>query len=558
MAGEITTTLPKLETPVLRADGISPDITDSLLPRANMGLMSPYTGADPFQLGGNILSWNPLKRSADAQVMVSRDVAQDRARDLQNNNEWISGALERKADAVVGASLRLASKPNWRALGIFTSDEAGEAWADEFAAEAEAIFNFWGNDIGRYCDTERHYTFGQLMRMAYINAERDGEVFAIIRHLPERSWAWGTTVQIIDPDRVTRPDWIVDDDRQRGGIAFDQFGAETGFYVSERHPADFNHGPFHQPLRDWAFVPRETPWGRPVGVHWFNKHRSQQHRGISRLVSAMERVKRLEKLDRSELEAAANAAVLAMYAKSNMDAKTFRGAIAGDTQLSESALEAQRLAFYAENPLNANGTRIPVLPRGDEIAIETGGREGRGYEGYHWAGMRGLASSLNTTTESLSMDFSKGNYSGIRAGFVEIWRSIMGERHAFGQALPTPAFSCVVEEAVATGRLKLPNGAPSFDVARSAYCQCEWYGPARGFVDPDHEIDAAGKRVQLNQSTLEIECAEQGLDYREVIRQRGKEKKLEEAAGVLPPEPGAVGQQGGVRYKPPGQGSTQE
>lgn len=71
--------------------------------------------------------------------------------------------------------------------------------------------------------------------------------------------------------------------------------------------------------------------------------------------------------------------------------------------------------------------------------------------------------------------------------------------------------------------------APDFYANRYAYTRCKWIGPGRGWVDPVKEAQACQLRMEIGLSTLENECASQGLDWEEVVEQRVREKnKLKE------------------------------
>jgi capsid protein len=54
------------------------------------------------------------------------------------------------------------------------------------------------------------------------------------------------------------------------------------------------------------------------------------------------------------------------------------------------------------------------------------------------------------------------------------------------------------------------------------------------------EATAAKLRIDMNVSTLEDECAEQGKDWREVLAQRANEQKEIERLGLTPPAPVAA------------------
>jgi capsid protein len=58
---------------------------------------------------------------------------------------------------------------------------------------------------------------------------------------------------------------------------------------------------------------------------------------------------------------------------------------------------------------------------------------------------------------------------------------------------------------------------------------------ARGWVDPVKEKQGAILGMDGGLSTLKRECAEQGLDYEEVIQQRAVEVAQFREAGLPPP-----------------------
>ena len=65
----------------------------------------------------------------------------------------------------------------------------------------------------------------------------------------------------------------------------------------------------------------------------------------------------------------------------------------------------------------------------------------------------------------------------------------------------------------------MPAGAPGLFEAPAAWLRARWLGPPRGYIDPVKEAQAAQIRIDTMMSTLERECAEQGLDVEEVLDQ---------------------------------------
>ncbi len=95
--------------------------------------------------------------------------------------------------------------------------------------------------------------------------------------------------------------------------------------------------------------------------------------------------------------------------------------------------------------------------------------------------------------------FLSNSYVNLKAAVYELW----------------------LEEAVNKGLVD----APDFYENRYAYTRCKWIGPGRGWVDPVKEAQACQIRMEIGLSTLEAECAGQGLDWEEVLEQRAREKE---------------------------------
>lgn len=83
-----------------------------------------------------------------------------------------------------------------------------------------------------------------------------------------------------------------------------------------------------------------------------------------------------------------------------------------------------------------------------------------------------------------------------------------------------PIYELVMEEAIALGRVT----APDFYANKYAWLKSRWVFAGRGWVDPVKEATAAKLRLDANISTLELENAEQGLDWEDVLEQRARER----------------------------------
>ena len=144
------------------------------------------------------------------------------------------------------------------------------------------------------------------------------------------------------------------------------------------------------------------------------------------------------------------------------------------------------------------------------------------------ASLRHIAAGMNIPYELLLKDFSKTNYSSARAALLEAWRYFMGRRAWLTRVWLRPIYELWLEEAVNAGRVH----APDFYEKRYAYARCRFIFSGRGWIDPVKEAEAAGIRMRLGISTLEAECAEQGLDWEDVLEQQAAERAVKQRLGL--------------------------
>lgn len=511
----------QFELPLGSSPAAVPARARSPLPKVGAQQVQPFRAGD--LMAQEMARWTPSPGAPDAEYLPQRDTIVGRIRDLARNSGWGAGAVTREVDAVIGARLMLSAKPDYRALGL------DREWADEFATAVEGRWRLWTLDPRRFCDAGRHYSIGGLFGQAYRHYTMDGDALGVLHWLPDRGGHFATTLQVVHPDRLSNPYGEPDSERLRGGVEIDRYGAAVAYHVRKGHPLDWfdRSGSRNR----WERVPRETPWGRPRIVHYFDKPQAGQTRGIARITPVVERLRMLDHYDRVELQAAVVNALLAAYIETPFDPQQVEQALSAD-DLQD--WQAYRAAWHKENPVLFGGVRLPTLLTGEKINLLSATRPTNAFADFEAACLRNIAAATGLSYEQLSNDWSKVNYSSARAALIEVWRTLSTRRELFGEGFCTPIYAAFVEELVETRQVELPRNAPPFHLAMAAYVRCRWIGPGRGWVDPLKEAQAAALRMQLGLSTLEDECAEQGKDHEDVLDQLGREL-LQMPEGVLHP-----------------------
>lgn len=485
----------------------------------------PYSGAD--QHSQELASWRPNLGSGNSDYLRGRNTMVARQRDLVRNSGWASGAVSRKLDNIIGASFRLVSRPDYRQIGQTPE------WAHEFALEAQAGWRKFAEDPDNYVDATRHDNVNGLFGLAFRCSFVDGEAFAAAIWRDDKpSWKYKTAIQLIDADRISNPAGQADSATLRSGIETDKYGAAMAYHVRKGHPADWQTA---MNAYTWERIERETPWGRRQMLHVFERERPDQLRGISPLAPIVERLKMVDKYDKVELQAAVMNAIFAAFIESPFDHDLLDGALSvEDPKLS--AYQKQRSEYHSKRGITLNGVAIPKLFPGEKLGIQTAARPAAQFGEFEKACLRNIASGVGLSYEQLSQDWSSTNYSSARAALLEVWRGMARTRTRFAEQFATPIFILWMEEAISRGDLKLPAGAPDFYEGKGAYTRCRWIGPARGWVDPVKEGQAAQIRMDSLLSTLEDESAEQGKDYEETLDQIARENKMLAERGLTRPE----------------------
>jgi lambda family phage portal protein len=506
----------------------------------------PYDAADLYD--PHLAAWTPYLWSPDAEINIYRDRIVSRVRDMVRNDGWASGSVTRILDSTIGANLRPVAKPDYRMLAAMTGlSTFDHDWSKEFGRAVDAHWRSWaGDDLGHYCDVTRNQSFSQMMRAAFRHKLVDGDALAVVKWMPDRLGLgrarYATAIQLVDPDRLSNPQMRFDQLSVRGGVEIDDNGATIAYYIRKAHAGDW----FSAALSvTWERVMRETAWGRPIVVHDFDGDRASQHRGgIGIFAPILQRLKMLIKYDGVELDAAIINSIFAAYVESPFDQEFVAEALDSGEKLN--AYQESRAEFHTDptHRIVLGGNRIPILFPGERINSVVANRPAGNFQNFERTVLHNVASGLGLSAKQVSNDWSDVNYSSARGALLEAWKTLSRRRDEFAAGFCAPIRGAWLEESFEEDDLPLPAGAPPFMAARNAYARARWMGPGRGWIDPVAEKQGAILGMDGALTTLEDECAEQGLEYEEVLEQRRFEVELFKEYGLpLPEWAGAAGDQ---------------
>ena len=266
--------------------------------------------------------------------------------------------------------------------------------------------------------------------------------------------------------------------------------------------------------------------------HLFRHEEEEQTRGVSQLATGMKLFRNLNDALESELFAQVIAASFPI----------FIGLENGGVDLPDEVREAYGISPTKPHRREIDvepGTVIFGLPDEKPYVLENK-RPSSNFPPFVEIVQRSLAAMLGIPYESLTKDFSKTNYSSMRAALNEAWKLYLFYRRWFARLYTQPIWEMVIEEAYLRNFLGIADDIAAmgaslhFYEGRQYWTSANWIGPAKGFIDPVKEIEATIKALDARLMTYEDAWAERGGDFADALPIMQEEKA---ALATIAPKP---------------------
>lgn len=426
--------------------------------------------------------------------------SQDRTR-----NDPIGAALpETLVTNIVGSGLEPQSRIRADRLGI--SEEA----AEDLENQAEAAFDSWQ----RRADAAGRLDFAELITVVMYKIIEDGEVLVNLPMLSAPGRPLGRALELVAAERLATP-------RGKSGQNIFQ-GIELGEERKEPRRYWIRKAPKvvgDMELTGYEFtgIPARDAQGRPLILHLFATRQPGQLRGVPHFAPVLKYFKSLaDSLDAEVVAQKVAACLSAVITRTDPLNPVFPTTQDPDT---------------GKKLIKLEPGMVPTLGIGEDLKLIDFKRGGETFDVFLTKVLRIIGNALGLPYELLLKDFSKTNYSSARAALLEAWRVFVYWRNWLTRKFCQPVWELVLEEAYLRGRF----AARDFYAHREEYCRAVWIGPGRGWVDPVKEVVAAKLEEDYNYATLADQCAAQGRDWEDVLKQKAREMKRRRELGL--PEP---------------------
>jgi lambda family phage portal protein len=369
-------------------------------------------------------------------------------------------------------------------------------------------------------DFEGDVTMMDLQQMAFRGVFESGDILAVRRRDSRPGNLIPLKVQLIEADRVSNPNNVMDSDRITGGVESDARGVIKAYYVADRHPGQIfidNAGDTR-----WYRIVKDGRNGIPLSRLLFDKRRPGQRRGVPALAPVVEPLKQISRLTDYELTASVVSSLFTVFVKTEQPQT---GGLPSAPEGSEEIPSKTGDIF-----LNPGGV-VDLLP-GEDIITASPNRPNNAYDPFFRSIVQQIGMALEIPYEILMHVYGQ-SYSASRAALLDAWRFFRGRRTWLAENFLQMIYEWAMLDAVVAGHIDLP-GFLIDDMQRRAWLGATWVGDAPGAINEKDAAEAAVVRVDGGFTTRAEETAAMtGRDWdSEVQPQREAEKRRLEESGM--------------------------
>lgn len=474
-----------------------------------------YQGADGTD--PRLLNWNPPRQTPD-QAIPELETLRSRAEDIARNSGLAASAQEVLLDNIGGHGVRIVPTPDAAALG-WSMDQA-----DEWAGQVNTKFvEYWGST---QCDLSGRHTGTDLSRLTLQTVITGGDCLALAHWLPDRFGGAFTRFQLVGPDRLAQPFGIhsTTSPTMRGGIELNPItGEPVAYHVLKSDPREFafGGGVGSERIPAWIEWQQNGQWVRRRRVIYVADDANviDQHRGVSMASPALATIKQLDLYVNATLKAAATMAMICAFVEHPMGSMETAQMFGADPASDKfKSILRMRQAFLGQL---SPGSMITLFP-GDKVTPMTPGADvSETFGPFVKLMLKTIASGgYELPLEMATRDWTDSTYSSARATLSQAQITFQRWRDWLTRRWFQPVYELWLEEQINRGLVE----APDFYGKRAAYSAIRTMYPGKGWIDSKTEVAAAGERMRLGLSSLAMECAEQGVDWRDIARQQSQEQ----------------------------------
>lgn len=451
-------------------------------------------GYDAAAISRLYSDWVNSADGPNTETRLSLAILRARSRNLANNNDHVKRFLSLLTQNVIG-DMGIRMLPDAR-------NERGEPDNDANTKIANAWYDWCRKGI---CTADGRLSFRDAQILALKTVARDGE--NLVKHIRgehEAGNLFAYAIQLLEPDHLDdKYEQAGYEKRVIMGVEVNRYTRPLAYYILTEHPNERRYGVYGYGRRQRIAADRI--------LHTYIVERANQVRGIPWLHTAMRRLKMLGGYEEAELVAARLGASKMGFFKS----------ADGSPPPIDSASDDGKGEFVHD----AEPGIFSILPDGYDFEPFDPQHPNSSFDAFVKATLRGIASGLNLSYNSLANDLEGVNYSSLRQGALDDrdgWRCVQAW---FIENYLQPIYEKWLVHALAT-QLQLPPRK------MENYLYPRWKPRGWQWVDPQKEVNANVVAIQNGIKSRTDIHAERGTDIEDTFIELQLEQKLAEKHGI--------------------------
>lgn len=475
------------------------------------------------QFGRLFADWAAVSTSADSEIVTSLRTLRNRTRQVVRDNEHGKSAWRTTINNVIGQGMDFQSQ---------IKNSTGDDLNEELNTALEEAFEEWSQPEN--CDVTGKLSFQDIERLVVGSWFQSGEVF--IRLVKEK---FGDSkipfaLQVIEADQVDEyySGYAPNGNRIRMGVEINQWERPVAYWMYQNHPGDYQFSSKVESVYRTRIPAEEM-------IHLFVTERPGQTRGVPPIHAALAKLRNIGGYDDAEIIRMRLAACKMLFIETP-DPES-QGETDEDTQ----------------EPVVENGRRIKDFAPGMTEILRPGETAkffdpigpATSMDPFLAYMLRGVASALGMSYESLTKDFSRTTFSSARTALVDERDSWKILQNWVISQFHRRVTKCWLDMAALAGIGNI--NLADYSKRRSNYQKFIWHPRGWDWVDPLKDVQAAQTQVRAGFSTITEILAAKGKDFSKWLAQRKRELAKLKAAGIVldtspevdPSRPVASGQQ---------------
>lgn len=424
--------------------------------------------------------------SANADLEGSIEKLRERSRHAYRNYPGARAAIEARVGIIIASGIDL--EPN--------------TGNDDMNAKLREIWRMYEHQI----DASGQLHFKELQRQGLRVCDLNGSALWQVVNLKDDNRLIPMALHAIEADQLAmspvKP--VPKTHNFSNGVEYDKFGKPLYYHIQD-HPGDTQFQ-----LKQISEQGRRIPAAEII--HVYDKLRPGQSIGQPILVASLQRLVQEEELIEAELESSKLGAsfAIAIQMKSELE---------GGLDMAETEGESNEDDAGNEVTSFTSGVVAKLNP-GEEAKVIQNTRPSQQISPFREMLRGDIASTMGIARTDLDKDYSKANYSSMRAAMLDKRRQLTPVQFWFGRGLISALYLRALPQLAVKAGLTLaaPGTIERIRQERHTLVPDGWE-----YVDPEKDIKAALLAIHGGLSTFQLELGRRGLDVNEIHTQLKKE-----------------------------------